>query len=158
MKNGVAGSKSKGFDQQWAFDRSSRVDPAVFQHLVEIWSAGIRISDWVAEMAEDAHARPVIERQLIVLVAGLTVLERRYELRHARRGALFPKCGDLLNRHAQIDSIGREFRRVVERSPDLDRLFNRQFAAIEQSTHAALADPASVDRPQRAATDEAKDQ
>src|SRR5262249_68453 len=158
MKNRVAGAQSKVFDQQWAFDRSSRVDPAVFQHLVEIRSAGITITDTVAQIAEDAHARSVIERQLIVLFAGLIVLERRYELQNARRGALFPKCSDLLNGHAQIDSIRRELRRVVERSPDLDRLYNRQLAALEQSAHAVLADSGFLERPHRPATNKAKEQ
>src|SRR5262249_11789745 len=158
MKNRVVGSKSKVFDQQWAFDRSSRVDPAVFQHLVEIWSAGITITDTVAQIAEDAHARPVIERQLIVLVAGLTVLERRYELRHARRGALFPKCGDLLNGHAQIDSLGGESGRAVERPRASARLFTRQSPPIEHSPRAVPADSGFVERPQRPATDEAQDQ
>jgi hypothetical protein len=61
----------------------------------------------------------------------LVVPERRDDLRDARRGALPSQCRDLLDGDVQIDSIGREFRRVIERPPNLDRLFSSQFAALE---------------------------
>src|SRR5262247_4503539 len=106
MKSRAAIAGSQILDQQRAFNHPRRVEPAMFEHLVEIGRAGVAVTSPVAQIAENSHARAIIERQPVVIVTGLVVPERRDDLRDARRGALSTQRRDLLDGDAQVDSIG----------------------------------------------------
>src|SRR5262245_19161637 len=96
MKDRAAMAGSQVFDQQWAFDHSRRIDPTIFQHLVEIGRAGIAVTAMVAQITQDSHTGAVIQRQPVVIVAGLIVPEWRDDTRDSCCGALFLERRDLL--------------------------------------------------------------